>query len=76
MPYTYDDFRAVLRKAGFAMMRSRKHETWRKKLDDGMEYTVRVSHQHGRDISAPLLSKMLRQAGLTRREFDDLLKDP
>jgi hypothetical protein len=62
MPYTYDDFRAVLRKAGFAMMRSRKHETWRKKLDDG--------------IPARLLGKMLRQAGLTRHKFDDLLKDP
>lgn len=66
----------MLRKAGFAMVCSRKHETWRKKLDDGTEYTVRVSHQHGRDISTPLLSKMLRQAGLTRSELDDLLRDP
>jgi predicted RNA binding protein YcfA (HicA-like mRNA interferase family) len=75
MAYSYDDFRTVLRKAGFTMTRSKKHETWRKKLDDGTECTVRVSHQHGRDIPAPLLSKMLRQAGLTRSEFDDLLKD-
>ncbi len=76
MAYTYDEFRTVLRKAGFTMTRSRKHETWVKVDNDGTVHKVRVSHQHGRDISARLLSKMLRQAGLTRSEFDDLLKDP
>jgi len=36
------------------------------------EYTVRISHQHGKDIPQWLFAKMLRQAGLTRDEFERL----
>ncbi len=76
MGYTYDQFRRVLRKLGFTMARSKKHETWKKKLPNGQEYTVRISHQRGKDIPQWLFSKMLRQAGLTRDEFERLLRDP
>jgi predicted RNA binding protein YcfA (HicA-like mRNA interferase family) len=76
MSHTYDQFRRVLSKLGFTVVRSKKHETWRKKLPNGREYTVRISHQHGKDIPQWLFAKMLRQAGLTRDEFERLLRDP
>jgi len=61
--YTYDDFRRVLERLGFELMRRRGHETWRKVQDDAV-YRVTLSHQHGRDIPRPLFRKMLKQAGL------------
>ncbi len=74
MPSTYADFRSVLQKAGFLLVRSKKYETWRKILTDGMILQVRVSHQHGRDIPTALFHRMLRQANLTDIEFAKLLK--
>jgi len=37
---------------------------------------VPISQQHGKDIPDWLFAKMLRQAGLSRKEFEQLLKDP
>lgn len=73
MPTTYDQFRVVLRKLGFEQIRSRKHEIWIKKLDDGTIRRVRVSHQHGRDIPTWLFHKMLKQAGIDRETFQRIL---
>jgi hypothetical protein len=72
--YTYDDFRTVLRRAGFEKPRSEKHETWRKILPNGVILRVRISHLHKRDIPRWLFHEMLRQAGLTTDEFRTLLK--
>jgi len=74
--YTYNQFRRVLKKAGFVMVRSRKHETWVKVMPDGSVERVHISHQHGKDIPQWLFAKMLRQAGLTCDEFERLLRDP
>ena len=76
MPVTYDQFRQVLRKAGFSLLRSRKHETWIRVEADGTVRRVRVSHQHGRDIPPPIFAEMLRQAGMTRDEFERWRRDP
>jgi len=76
MAYTYDQFRQVLRKAGFQLIRSGKHEVWAKVEPDGTVYKVSISHQHGRDIPNWLFAKMLRQAGLSKDEFERWLKDP
>jgi predicted RNA binding protein YcfA (HicA-like mRNA interferase family) len=73
---TYREFREVLRKVGFSLERSRKHEIWKRKEPDGKERTVVLSHQHGRDIPVRLFHKLLRQAGLSRDEFERLRKDP
>jgi len=73
--FTYDDFRAVLKRAGFEKLRSEKHETWRKILPNGSILRVRISHQHKRDIPKWLFHEMLRQAGLTVDEFKTLLRD-
>lgn len=72
--YTYGEFRQVLQRIGFELLRSRKHETWRKILPDGSLLVVRVSHQHGRDIDRNLFFRMLRQAALTEAEFVRILR--
>ena len=73
---TYREFRQVLRKAGFQLVRSKMHELWQRVDPDGTVRNVLVKHQHGRDIPKGLLSEMLRQAGLSRDEFERLRKDP
>lgn len=72
--FSYDDFRKVLKRAGFENLRSEKHETWRKVLPTGAILRVRISHQHKRDIPKWLFHEMLRQAGLSHDEFVRLLR--
>ena len=50
MAYTFDQFRQVLRKAGFQLIRSGKHEVWAKAEPDGTVNKVPISHQHGRGL--------------------------
>lgn len=71
--YTYDQFRAVLKRLSFEKVRSQKHETWRKVLPNGSVLRVRISHQHGVDIPKWLFHEMLRQAGIDKAEFIKLL---
>jgi hypothetical protein len=73
--FTYDEFRAVLTRAGFEKLRSEKHETWRKILPNGVILRIRISHRHKRDIPKWLFHEMLRQAGLGLNEFTALLRD-
>ncbi len=70
---SYDDFRKVLKKCDFTLVRSKKHETWQKILPDGTILQVRLSHQHGKDITKALFHKMLKQANLTEEDFRKLL---
>lgn len=72
---TYGEFRVVLRRVGFRLVRSKKHETWEKTLPTGEILQVRVSHQQARDIPTPLFHQMLRQAQLTQTEFFTLLRE-
>lgn len=72
--YTYDDVRAVLRQLEFELIRSQKHETWRKVLPNGTILRVRISHPHKRDLPRWLFHEMLRQAGLTLQEFTRVLR--
>jgi len=69
--YTYNDFRKVLKKVNFEIVRSKKHETWQKILEDGTILQVRLSFQFNRDIYPALFSKMLKQAGLRKEEFEN-----
>ena len=66
---TYREFRTVLQRKGFQLVRSRKHETWEKTLPGREILLVRISHQSHRDIPTPLFHRMLRQASLTEQEF-------
>jgi len=65
--YTYDDFRRVLERLSFQLVRQPGHETWRK-VQGNVVYRVTLSHQHGRDIPRPLFRKMLKQAGIEDEE--------
>ena len=64
----------VLRRVGFRLIRSKKHETWERTLPTGEILQVRVSHQQGRNIPTPLFHHMLRQAQLTQAEFFSALR--
>jgi len=73
--FTYNDFRKALRRLGFEIVRSRKHETWEKRLPDGRSLRVSISHKHGKDIPRPLFRKMLKQAGIeSEQAFIKVLK--
>jgi len=72
---TYREFRVVLQRADFRLVRSKKHETWEKTLATGEILQVRLSHQMGRDIPTPLFHTMLRQARLSQTEFFSLLRE-
>ncbi|MCS7265238.1 MAG: type II toxin-antitoxin system HicA family toxin [Armatimonadetes bacterium] len=72
----YREFREVLRKLGFDMERSQKHEIWKRKEPDGRERTIVLSHQHGKDTPKGLFHRLLKQAGISRDEFERLRKDP
>ena len=65
--YTYNDFRKVLERSGFELVRQHGHETWRK-VQDNVVYRVTLSHQYSHDIPLPLFRKMLKQAGIEDEE--------
>ena len=71
--YTYDDMRYVLRKLGFELVRSRKHETWERIMQDGAILQVGISHKGKRDIPKGTFHEMLRQAGIDERAFGKTL---
>jgi len=73
MPYTYREFRQVLKHKGFNLIRSSKHETWLLEENCQQVAIVQISHQHGKDIPTPLFREMLRQAKLTETEFKKIL---
>lgn len=66
--FTYNDFRKVLARLSFEMKRSRKHETWEKRLPDGGSHRVSISHKHGKNIPRPLFRKMMKHAGIESEE--------
>jgi len=72
--YTYDDMRYVLKRLDFSKVRSRKHETWEKILEDGTILQVRLSHKGKRDIPKGTFKEIPRQAGIGEQTFRDLLR--
>ena len=71
--YTYDDMRYVLRKLSFKLIRSKKHETWERILEDGTILQIRISHRGKRDIPRGTFHEMLRQAGIDEHTFRKVL---
>lgn len=73
---TYDEFRKVGRKlVGFQLIRSEKHETWRKIDENGNILEFRISHKHGKDIPKGTFRVMLRQASIrSEKEFREILR--
>jgi predicted RNA binding protein YcfA (HicA-like mRNA interferase family) len=71
--YNYDEVRYVLSKLGFIKVRSRKHETWEKILENGTILQVRLSHKGKRDIPKGTFKEILRQAGINEELFKEIL---
>lgn len=71
--HTYNDVRYVLRKLGFEIIRSKKHETWERILGNGTVLQVRISHKGKRDIPRGIFHEMLRQAGIDEHIFKKVL---
>lgn len=71
--YAYDDMRYVLKNLDFSKVRSKKHETWEKILEDGIILQVRISHKGKRDIPKGTFKEMLRQTGIDEKTFRELL---
>ncbi len=71
---TYREFRVAIRRAGFRLVRTKKHDTWERTLPMGEILLVRLSHQMARDIPTALFHQMLKQARLTQVEFLALLR--
>lgn len=72
--YTYNDMCHVLKKLGFELVRSSKHQTWQKTLENGAILQVRISHKGKRDIPRGTFHEMLRQAGIDERTFKQVLE--
>ena len=67
-PIKRQDLIRYLRRAGFSEMKGgRSHDIMRR--DD---VTVRLPNPHGSVISKDLLSRLLRQAGISREEWERL----
>ncbi len=60
MPSTYREFRQVLQRRGFRLLRSGKHETWLLEVNGQQVAIVRVSHQHGKEIPPPLFREIVK----------------
>jgi len=73
--YNYDEVRYVLSKLGFIKVRSRKHETWEKILENGTILQVRLSHKGKRDIPKGTFKEILRQAGINEELFKEILEE-
>jgi hypothetical protein len=70
---TYGEVGVVVRRAGFQLVRSKKHETWEKTLPGGEILQVRLSHQVARDVPTRLFHQMPRQARVTQADFFRML---
>jgi len=57
----YRDFRKILNKLNFVLVRSTKHETWEKICEDGNILRTSLSHQHGKYIPKPLFYVIVKK---------------
>ncbi|MEK7474266.1 MAG: type II toxin-antitoxin system HicA family toxin [Candidatus Coatesbacteria bacterium] len=71
--YTYDQVRRALRRLEFRLIRSRKHETWERIAPNGAILQVRLSHKGNRPVPPGTFGEILRQAGITREQFLELI---
>ena len=75
MPPRFNEFRTVLQRNGFELARSRDHEIWVRRDDNGrVDKKVPVSHGNAEIRTRGLFSRMLRQADKTEEHFYEVLK--
>ncbi len=75
MPPRWNEYRKVIRRNGFTLVRSKKHETWVKHDDDGSVLAhTSVSHGNAQIRDKTLFKALLRQCQKTEEHFYEVLK--
>lgn len=75
MPPRWNDYRKVIVRNGFELVRSRKHETWIKYDTAGAVIRqTRASHGNAEIADHGFFKELLRQCGKTEVEFHEVLK--
>ncbi len=75
MPPRWNEYRKVIDRNGFTLVRSKKHETWVKYNEAG-EVIAHTSASHGNDEIADktLFKDLLKQCKKTEKHFYEVLK--
>jgi hypothetical protein len=75
MPPRWGEYRKVIGRNGFALVRSNKHETWVLYDDNGrvVRHTS-VSHGNAQIRDKTLFKELLRQCNKTEKHFYEVLK--
>jgi predicted RNA binding protein YcfA (HicA-like mRNA interferase family) len=75
VPPRLKDVRTVLKRNGFDLARSRSHELWVQRDDEGrVARRVPVSHGNAEIRTQGLFRQILSQAGKTEERFYEVLK--
>lgn len=74
MPPRWNDYRKVIGRNGFKLVRSKKHETWVKYDTAGAVLRqTRASHGNAEIADTGFFKELLRQAGKTEAQFYEVL---
>lgn len=68
-PIGYDEFARKLQRAGYISIRKTKHTIY---FHPVKQITVPLPHKHRRDIPNGLLSKLIKEIGLSIEDFNSL----
>ncbi len=75
MPPRWNEYRRVIGRNGFELVRSKKHETWIKYDEAGCVVgQTRASHGNAEIADHGLFKELLRQCGKTEAHFYEVLK--
>lgn len=75
MPPRWNDYRTVISRNGFELVRSKKHETWVQYDSTGsVVRQTRASHGNSEIADSGLFRSLLKQCGKTEAHFHEVLK--
>jgi predicted RNA binding protein YcfA (HicA-like mRNA interferase family) len=75
MPPRWNEYRKVIGRNGFKLVRSKKHETWVKHDAEGRVIGhTSVSHGNAQIRDKTLFKELLQQSKKTEKHFYDVLK--
>jgi hypothetical protein len=75
MPPRWNEYRTVIGRNGFVLVRSKDHETWVKYDDEGnLVRQTRASHGNAAIRDKGFFKELLRQCGKTEDHFYEVLK--
>lgn len=75
MPPRWNEYRKVIERNGFELVRSKKHETW-VQYDEESRVLRQTRASHGNDEipDRGMFKSLLRQCGKTEKHFNEVLK--